>query len=184
VQSSDTQAKTEEERIRDARQEVTRRIKALGAQRRIKDAIKELASLSKLGIQPDTQAATALVAAAAQSNNMTIAQNVFDELFGSEFLQPDEVTFAVLLRGYGASDPPAWQRIDAALTSMMQQYRLRPTSTSYNALLEVCLKSQDMDRGCDVLDRMANDGVEPDDVTRELVARKRSLRSYYRKMFD
>jgi hypothetical protein len=61
---------------------VTKRIKALGSQRRIKDAIKELAGLSKLGIQPDTQAATALVAAAAQSNNMTIAQNVFDELFG------------------------------------------------------------------------------------------------------
>jgi pentatricopeptide repeat protein len=58
------------------------------------------------------------------------------------------------------------------------------SAVSYNALLEVCLKSQDMDRGFDVLDRMANDGVEPDDVTRELVARKRSLRSYYRKMFD
>jgi hypothetical protein len=65
---------------------------------------------------------------------------------GSEFLQPDEVTFAVLLRGYGASDPPAWQRIDATLTLMMQQHRLRPTSSKHigvkkktSAMLQVSL---------------------------------------------
>lgn len=45
------------------------------------------------------------------------------------FLQPDEVTFAVLLRGYGGSDPPAWVKIDATLTRMRQQYDIVPTAS-------------------------------------------------------
>jgi pentatricopeptide repeat protein len=54
---------------------------------------------------------------------------------------------------------------------------------SYNALLEVCLRTNDMTRGCDVLDRMAAEGVEPDDFTGELCAKKRVLRAHYRKTF-
>eukprot|EP00877_Chromochloris_zofingiensis_P015026 jgi/Chrzof1/9778/Cz04g15130.t1 len=170
---------TEEERIKEARQEVTRRIKALGGQRKVKEAIQELAGLSKLGIQPDTQAATALVAACTQAN-MEVAQNVFDELFG-DFLSPDEVTFAVLLRGYGAADPPAWTKMDAVLTNMRMKYGIVPTATSYNALLEVCIRSNDLDRGMDVIDRMDVDGVEPDEFTEAIVSKKRALRSYFKK---
>lgn len=73
---------SEEERVREVRAEATRRIKALGAQRKLKEAIQELAGLSKLGVQPDTQAATALVAACAQSGNMDMAESVFEQLFG------------------------------------------------------------------------------------------------------
>jgi len=46
----------------------------------VKDAIQELANLSKLNVQPDTFAATALVRAC--SKDMELAQSVFDELFG------------------------------------------------------------------------------------------------------
>jgi pentatricopeptide repeat protein len=73
---------SEEERIREVRAEATRRIKALGAQRKLKEAIQELAGLSRLGVQPDTQAGTALVAACAQSGNMEMAESVFEQLFG------------------------------------------------------------------------------------------------------
>lgn len=73
---------SQEEVEREARQAVTRRIKQLGAQRKVKEAIKELASLAQLGIEPDTQAATALVAAAVQSRNMSLAHDLFQELFG------------------------------------------------------------------------------------------------------
>jgi pentatricopeptide repeat protein len=55
---------------------------------------------------------------------------------------------------------------------------------SYNALLEVCLRTNDMPRGCDVLDRMAGEGVDPDDFTAELCAKKRVLRAHFRKTFD
>lgn len=56
-------------------------------------------------------------------------------------------------------------------------------AASYNALLETCYRSNDSDRALDVLDRMADDGVEPDDMTYEIVARKRAWRSYMRKVF-
>ena len=165
-----------------ARAEVTRRIKALGRAGRLREAIQQLASLAKLGIQPDTQAATALVSAAARAGDMATAQSIFDELFGG-LLQPDEVTFSVLLRGYGAADPPAWTAIDATLSTMRNVHGLSPSATSFNALLEVCVRTDDLDRGLDVIERMAADGVEPDGFTEAAVAKKRVLRSHLRKIF-
>lgn len=73
---------TPAEREREVRQEVTRRIKQLGEQRRFKEAVQELASLAALGVQPDTQAATALLAACTRSRDMNMAQSVFAQLFG------------------------------------------------------------------------------------------------------
>ena len=69
-------------REREVRAEVTRRIKQLGQQRKFKEAVQELASLATLGIQPDTQAATALLAACTRSRDMKMAQSVFEQLFG------------------------------------------------------------------------------------------------------
>jgi hypothetical protein len=66
-----------------ARAEVTRRITALGRQGKPKQAISELTNLARMGIQPDTQAATALVSACTANKNMDMAFNVFDELFGA-----------------------------------------------------------------------------------------------------
>ncbi|KIY97838.1 hypothetical protein MNEG_10125 [Monoraphidium neglectum] len=171
---------SEEERIREVRAEATRRIKALGAQRKLKEAIQELAGLSRLGVQPDTQAGTALVAACAQSGNMEMAESVFEQLFG-DFLAPDEVTFAVLLRGYGAKNPPQWDQIDAMLTRMRSRFSLEPSAVSFNALLEVCVRTEDTDRALDVIDRMADDGVDPDEMTIAVCSRKRQLRAYLRK---
>lgn len=55
------------------------------------------------------------------------------------------------------------------------------TAVSFNALLEVCCRTSDIDRGCDIIDRMVADGVEPDELTEEVVAKRRVLRSYLRK---
>jgi len=184
--------------------QVTRRIRDHGKAGRIRDAIAELASLSERGLQPDRLAATALVAACAARptpQNMTVAEGVFEELFGdgagggggddedgdggnAPLLQPDEVTFAVLLRAYGASDPPQWPKIDATLGRMRRSFGIAPTATSYNALLEVCVRTGDMDRAMDVVDRMADDGVEPDAQTALTCGRKRALRAYARKALE
>lgn len=56
-------------------------------------------------------------------------------------------------------------------------------AASYNALLEVCYRTNDSDRALDVIDRMAADEVEPNEITWELAGRKRSWRSYMRKQF-
>lgn len=178
--------------------QVTRRIRDHGKAGRIRDAIAELAGLADKGLQPDRLAATALVAACAARptpQNMTVAEGVFEELFGDggeggegtnddPLLQPDEVTFAVLLRGYGAANPPAWPKIDATLGRMRRSFGIAPTATSYNALLEACVRVGDMDRAMDVVDRMADDGVEPDAQTAQTCARKRALRAYARKALE
>jgi pentatricopeptide repeat protein len=180
--------------------QVTRRIRDHGKAGRIRDAIAELASLSEKGMQPDRIAATALVAACAARptpQNMTVAEGVFEELFGDgeeggvetgagegPLLRPDEVTFAVLLRGYGAATPPLWPKIDATLGRMRRAFRIAPTATSYNALLESCVRTGDMDRAMDVVDRMADDGVEADAQTALICARKRALRAYARKALE
>lgn len=44
------------------------------------------------------------------------------------FLSPDEVTFAVLLRGHGAADPPAWQQMDAVLNKMQGGHGITPSA--------------------------------------------------------
>lgn len=173
---------TEEERIAQARQEVTRRIKSLGAAGKLRAAVAELAGLARLGVQPDTQAATALLSACASRGDMELASTVFEELFGG-FLQPDEVTFAVLLRGYGGKNPPQWEAIDAVLTRMKNGYGMQPTAVSFNALLEVCMRTNDLDRGMDVIDRMAAEGATPNEFTEGILSRKRALRSYLKKAF-
>jgi hypothetical protein len=92
---------TEEERIADVRANVTRRVKSLGASGRAKDAIRELASMAQLGVQPDAQAATTLVAACVQSRQMDLANNVFHELFG-EFCSSNKPATHEQLRPYAA----------------------------------------------------------------------------------
>ena len=87
----------------------------------------------------------------------------------------------MLLRGYGAKRPPQWGAIDGTLARMRSAYGLAPGARAFNALLEVCVATGDADRAMDVIDRMAADGVAPDERTLQVVARKRNLRSYLRK---
>lgn len=48
-----------------------------------------------------------------------------------DFLKPDEVSFAVLLRGYGAGTTPDWPKIDSTLTSMRLTYGILPTAGAF-----------------------------------------------------
>jgi pentatricopeptide repeat protein len=158
----------------------TRRIKELGERGRAKEAITLMAGLAEQGVQPDTVCATTLVRAC--SRDMSLAQSVFDELFGS-FLQPDEVSFAVLLRGYGSKTPPDWVKIDKTLSAMKAK-EVDPTATSFNALLEICVRTNDLERGQEIIERMSSDGVEPDEFTLDVVSKRKVLRSSIKKAFQ
>ncbi len=75
---------TEAQRTSQVRQSVTRRIQTLGRQKKPKEAVSQLAEMARLGVQPDTQAATALIDACVRNKKMEMAQKVFEELFGDD----------------------------------------------------------------------------------------------------
>ena len=64
------------------RAEVTKRIKHLGEAGKARDAVGELAQMARLGVQPDTQAGSALLHACVRNGQLDLAQTVFEELFG------------------------------------------------------------------------------------------------------
>lgn len=44
-----------------------------------------------------------------------------------EFLEPDDVTFSVLMRGYGEMNPPSWVLISGLLKMMDQKFAMKPS---------------------------------------------------------
>ena len=43
-----------------------------------------------------------------------------------DFLQPDDITFSTLVRGYGEAEPPQWSGISSVLATMQQRFGMRP----------------------------------------------------------
>jgi pentatricopeptide repeat protein len=181
VRSSDAPVVSTDPSEKEIRSEVTRRIKALGRQGKVKDAIKELATMARMGVEPDTLSATALIDACVRSNKMEMAESVFEEMFG-ELLVPDEVAFMVLVRGYGDQYPPQWTQIASTLSVMEHSYGIGPTILTFNTLLEVCSKTNDEERGMEIIDRMDDQGVVPNDGSFEAVKNRKSLRGRLKKL--
>ena len=147
------------------RAEITKRIKALGQSGRPREAVSELAQMARLGVQPDTQAGTALLHACVRNGQIDMAQTVFEELFGTAspagcdahfhvarlhhatwqdltctivrcsgaLLQPDDITFSILLKGYGDCIPPRWVAISSLLHMMDQKFNMQPSTGTQNA---------------------------------------------------
>jgi pentatricopeptide repeat protein len=182
-------------RARAVRAEVTRRIKALGRAGKAREAVGELAGMARLGVQPDTQSATALVDACMRGGRIEMGEQVFEELFGGlgeeaaasaapGLLTPDEVTFCVLVRAYGDASPPRWSAISEALTAMERRHGIPPGVRTFNALLGVCARASDEARGAEVIARMAASNVQPDSFSLEAVQQRKSLRSLLRRTFQ
>jgi pentatricopeptide repeat protein len=181
IETAEPAAPPTAEEIR-VRTEVTRRIKELGRQGKAREAVGELAAMARLGVQPDCQSATALLDACMRSRKIEIAESVFDELFNG-LLTPDEVTFAVMLRGYGSQEPPRWTAISNAIATMEKDFGISASTLTYNALLDICSKTNDITRGQEIIARMVAAGIEPDDFTLEAVRQRKSLRSLLKKTF-
>ena len=69
------------------RRDVTKKIKALGRSKKPKEAVAQLQILADANLEPDRQAATALIDACARNGAMTMAQKAFDQLFGRGLVQ-------------------------------------------------------------------------------------------------
>lgn len=53
----------------------------------------------------------------------------------------------------------------------------------FNALLEVCARTNDEERAAEIIARMEGAGVPPNEQTYEAVAKRRSLRSLLKRTF-
>jgi len=176
--------KTEQDRESQIRQETTRRIIAAGREGRPKQAINELASMASMGVQPDTQAATALIDACVRSNKVEMAITVFEELFEDDLgLVPDEVTFTCILKGMGTIDPPRWTDMSNLLNKMQNSYGIQPSIATFNILLSVCSRTNDTIRGGEIVERMVALGIEPDAKSYDLTKNRKTIRSLLKKTF-
>ncbi len=46
-------------------------------------------------------------------------------------LEPDDVTFSVLIRGYGEAEPPQWLAISGLLSMMSRKYEVQPSTGNH-----------------------------------------------------
>ncbi|CAG9466969.1 unnamed protein product [Pedinophyceae sp. YPF-701] len=170
------------------RKQYTGKIRRLGRERKPKQALDALSEMVGLGIAPDTVAATAVVDACVQSGETAMAREIFDNMFGSPddvddtLLYPDEVAFNVLIRGMGAEDPVPWDEIGATLRRMERDYGIAPGITSYNALLSVCCRVNDVERAQQLVERMELLGIQADGFTWDAVKSRRSMRSLLKRL--
>ena len=58
-------------------------------------------------------------------------------VYAGEFLQPDDVTFSVLMRGYGETNPPSWVLISGLLNMMDKKFGMKPSLGTASVLMPV-----------------------------------------------
>ena len=144
----------------------TSQIKELGRRGKPRQAIEALAGMGREGVQPDVIAVTAVIEACCQNGEVELAVRVFRELFG-ERLAPDEVSFAALIRGYstsGADGGIDWRGINGIIR-LMRQYDVPASTLTYTTLLQLCSRTNDVERGMKIIEQMGKEGVEVDGTT-------------------
>ena len=161
--------------------DVTRKLMDCRKRKAASNAVDLLVSLGRAGIEPDLLASTTCLGACVAAGKMDLALKVFEEVFEKKVVQPDEVVFTELIRGYLAADPPSWTRAMNTLDKM-ERFDVSPSCLSYNVLLAKCAADNELERAEDVVNRMADEGVEPDRFTMEAVKKRRSIRSYAKKV--
>eukprot|EP00227_Mantoniella_beaufortii_P004166 CAMPEP_0197618376 /NCGR_PEP_ID=MMETSP1326-20131121/61506_1 /TAXON_ID=1155430 /ORGANISM="Genus nov. species nov., Strain RCC2288" /LENGTH=235 /DNA_ID=CAMNT_0043187275 /DNA_START=212 /DNA_END=919 /DNA_ORIENTATION=- len=161
--------------------DVTRKLMDCRKRKAAANAVDLLVSLGRAGIQPDLMASTACLGACVAAGKMDLAIKVFEEVFEKGVVVPDEVVFTELIRGHLASDPVAWARATGVL-NRMPQYSVTPTALTYNLLLAKCADDNQYERAEELIDRMAEAEVEPDKWTLGSVKKRRSIRSYAKKV--
>ena len=162
----------------------TQRVKELGRKGKTREALEALAAMGREGVQPDVIAATACVEACCQNGEMELAVRVFRELFG-ERLAPDEVSFNALIRGYASprSSSVDWRGINNIIR-LMRQYDAPASTLTYTTLLQLCSKTNDVERGMQIIEQMGREGVEVDSSTLTAVKNRRALRSHLKKVYS
>ena len=123
-----------------------------------------------------------MLGACVAAGKQDLALKVFEEVFANGVVEPDEVVFVELMRGHLDVNPPEWSRVNALIGKMENTFDVVPTAATYNLLLGKCADDNELERAEDLVDRMADNGVEPDGRTLGAVKKRRSIRSYAKKV--
>jgi pentatricopeptide repeat protein len=106
------------------------------------------------------------------------------QMHAGSFVEPDDIVFAILIRGYGqASNPPDWTSVARLLSRMQAEFDVKMTINVYNALLELCAASNDLVRAEELLSKMEAQGIQPNEYTEAALEAKRALRTALRRTF-
>jgi pentatricopeptide repeat protein len=164
--------------------DTTNHISDLGRKGRSKEALNLLLDKIETGMQPDTPIITALLDACSKNPDVEIAQHVFENIFGgfNPLLVPDEQTFRALLKCHLRLHPPSWTAASWILQVAEIQFNCQPSSITYNCMLETCVRTNDLYRGEEIIDRMVALGIEPDQKTIECVKSRKAFRSQIKRI--
>jgi len=182
--AGDEEEEEESPLIKQAKEGITRSIQEKGRAGDARGAIAELARMAELGMNPDVRTVTTTLDACVKAGNVDLAAGVYNNMFGENgggMLRPDEMVFSIMVRGHGQQDPPRWLAISALVQSMERDYGIVPTAMTYNPMLAACARTNDYERGVELIDRMDARGVAVDRFTLMAVEKRKSLRSYLKK---
>jgi pentatricopeptide repeat protein len=137
------------------------------------------------GIEPDARAASTCIAACIAGRDLDMAEKVFEQVFEGGVCEPDEIAVVELVKGYltiGRENVPLWQKATSLCAKMTNEYGITRTAVTYNVLLQCCANTNDFERAEEIIDTMYDEEVAPSPETFKAVEKRRSIRSYAKKV--
>ena len=166
--------------------EVTKKLRDCVKRKAPSSAVDLLVSLGRdHGIEPDARAASTCIAACIAGRDLDMAEKVFEQVFEGGVCEPDEIAVVELVKGYltiGRENMPLWQKATSLCAKMTNEYGITRTAVTYNVLLQCCANTNDFERAEEIIDTMYDEEVAPSPETFKAVEKRRSIRSYAKKV--
>ncbi len=166
--------------------DVTKKLRDCVKRKAPSSAVDLLVSLGRdHGIEPDARAASTCIAACIAGRDLDMAEKVFEQVFEGGVCEPDEIAVAELVKGYltiGRENVPLWQKATSLCAKMTNEYGITRTAVTYNVLLQCCANTNDFERAEEIIDTMYDEEVAPSPETFKAVEKRRSIRSYAKKV--
>lgn len=166
--------------------EVTKKLRDCVKRKAPSSAVDLLVSLGRdHGIEPDARAASTCIAACIAGRDLDMAEKVFEQVFEGGVCEPDEIAVVELVKGYltiGRENVPLWQKATSLCAKMTNEYGITRTAVTYNVLLQCCANTNDFERAEEIIDTMYDEEVAPSPETFKAVEKRRSIRSYAKKV--
>ena len=166
--------------------DVTKKLRDCVKRKAPSSAVDLLVSLGRdHGIEPDARAASTCIAACIAGRDLDMAEKVFEQVFEGGVCEPDEIAVVELVKGYltiGRENVPLWQKATSLCAKMTNEYGITRTAVTYNVLLQCCANTNDFERAEEIIDTMYDEEVAPSPETFKAVEKRRSIRSYAKKV--